>query len=416
MDFNYKPLMTAKQQTQIILILGALTTISPFAIDMYLPGFPAIAKDLDTSISNVQLSLTSYFIGISLGQMIYGPLLDRFGRKSPLYIGLVVYFFASIGCAFASSAEGLIIMRFLQALGGCAGMIAAQTLVRDLFPSDRTAQAYSWISLVVAVSPMVAPTVGGYFTTALGWQSVFIALAVISLLLTAMVFSVLPEGKKADKTISLKPRPVLKNFYGVIKQPQFLTYCIAGGLASAAPFAFIAGSPDVFINIFRMNEKEFGWVFAIVGAVIIGCTQLNHLLLKRYRSDQVVMAAMVYQLFVGTILLAGGWFSLFDKTTLIILCIVFLAAHGLNNANTTALSLAPFSRNTGSAASLLGTFRMASGAIVSGLVAIFHNQTALPMIVMMVAPVCAGLIMLIIGKTVIRFKLREKKEKETYPI
>ncbi|MBA4055470.1 MAG: Bcr/CflA family drug resistance efflux transporter, partial [Marivirga sp.] len=133
--------MTRKEHFFIILILGALATISPFSIDMYLPGFPAISKDLKTSISQVQLSLTSYFIGIAIGQLLYGPLLDRFGRKIPLYAGLVVYILASIGCAFTLSVDSLIFMRLLQALGGCVGMVAAQALVRDLFPVNKTAQA-----------------------------------------------------------------------------------------------------------------------------------------------------------------------------------------------------------------------------------------------------------------------------------
>src|SRR5215213_8836615 len=143
------PPMNRKQQTIVIIILGALSTVSPFAIDMYLPGFPAIARDLHTSIANVQLSLTSYFIGIAAGQLLYGPLLDRFGRKPPLYTGLLVYLFASLGCAYTNSVDGLIAMRFLQAIGGCAGMVAAQTLVRDLFPLEKIAQAFSFMTLVI---------------------------------------------------------------------------------------------------------------------------------------------------------------------------------------------------------------------------------------------------------------------------
>src|SRR5690606_10360238 len=153
--------MTGKQQFTLILILGSLSTISPFSIDMYLPGFPAIAEDLQTTIPVVQLSLTSYFVGIAVGQLLYGPLLDRFGRKKPLYVGLLVYILSSLACALIHTPNALISMRFLQAIGGCAGMVAAQTLVRDLFPVDKTAQAFSWITLVIAVSPIVAPALGG---------------------------------------------------------------------------------------------------------------------------------------------------------------------------------------------------------------------------------------------------------------
>jgi len=405
--------MKRKEQVTVILILGALSTISPFAIDMYLPGFPAIANDLNTSIANVQFSLTSYFVGIAAGQLLYGPLLDRFGRKKPLYVGLVIYFLASVFCALTDSVEALIAVRFLQALGGCAGMVAAQTLVRDLFPADRMAQAFSWMILVIAVSPMIAPTVGGYLTASLGWQSVFIALAVITLLITALVYFVLPEGNKPDKTVSLKPKAVLKNFYGVTKEPQFLVYSIAGGLASSAPFAFIAGSSDVFINVFGTSEKEFGWIFALVGAVIIGCTQFNHLLLRRFTSQKIVLAALSYQMSIGLAMIVGvlnGWL---DMTLLTVMIILFLAVHGLSNANATAILLAPFTKNTGSAASILGTFRMAMGAIVSALVSFFHNGTEMPMVGMMVFCVLAGLAVLLTAKTVIKYQARKNLEQES---
>ncbi len=176
--------MKRRQHVITILILGALSTISPFSIDMYLPGFPAIAADLKTSIAHVQLSLTSYLVGIAAGQLLYGPLLDRFGRKTPLYAGLTIYVLSSLACAFTTSVDGLIAMRLLQALGGCAGIVAAQALVRDLYPLNQIAQAFSSLTLVIAVSPMIAPTVGGYVTAAFGWQYVFVILAAITLLCT----------------------------------------------------------------------------------------------------------------------------------------------------------------------------------------------------------------------------------------
>lgn len=402
--------MTRKQQFILILILGALATISPFSIDMYLPGFPSIAEDLKTTIASVQLSLTSYFIGIAAGQMIYGPLLDRFGRKAPLYMGLVIYVIASFGCAFTGSVESLITMRFLQALGGCAGMVAAQALVRDLFPADKTAQAFSSMTLVVAVSPMIAPTVGGYMTAAFGWHSVFIVLAIITLLIVVCVYFILPQGRKADPSISLKPRAVLGNFYTVIRQPQFLIYTLAGGLASAAPFAYIAGSADVFMNLYGSSEQEYGWIFAVVASVIIGSTQLNHIFLKRFKSEQIIRGACIMQTLVGIVLMTGTVFGWYDKISLIVLIALFLAGHGLINPNATALSLAPFSRHAGSAASLSGSFRMAMGGVASALVSALHNNTAVPMIGVMVGCSICGLIFLAAGKFKVeslRLKVRQ---------
>lgn len=400
--------MTAKQQFICILILGGLSTISPFSIDMYLPGFPAIADDLSTTIASVQLSLTSYFIGIAAGQLLYGPLLDRFGRKTPLYAGLVIYIVASLGCAFTGSIESFITMRFFQALGGCAGMVAAQTLVRDIFPANRTAQAFSWMILVIAVSPMIAPTVGGYMTVAFGWHSIFILLAIITGAMVILVHYVLPEGRKPDPSISLRPKKVLKNFYVVFKQPQFLIYALAGGIASAAPFAYIAGSADVFINIYGMSEEEYGWIFAAIGGVIIGSTQLNHLLLRKLNSQQIVKYVLIVQTMAGVLLLAGTALNWYGSIALIGMIAVFLSGHGLVNSNTTALSLAPFTRHTGSAASLLGSFRMGMGGIVSALVSALHNATAIPMISVMVGCTLVAFAVLATRRITVKYRARKR--------
>src|SRR5882757_4465455 len=161
----------------IILILGLLSAIGPFSIDMYLPGFPAIAASLKTTVAEVTLSLSSFFIGISAGQFLYGPLLDRFGRKKPLYAGIGLYLAASACCAMARSVELLIILRLFQALGACACLVASRALVRDLFPVDQNARVFSQLMLVIAVSPIIAPTLGGYLTASLGWRYIFIVLA-----------------------------------------------------------------------------------------------------------------------------------------------------------------------------------------------------------------------------------------------
>jgi MFS transporter, DHA1 family, multidrug resistance protein len=391
--------MTGKQQFTLILILGGLSTISPFSIDMYLPGFPAIARDLQTTIPVVQLSLTSYFIGIAAGQLLYGPLLDRFGRKNPLYAGLIAYILASFACALTTSPNALIGMRLLQAIGGCAGMVAAQTLVRDLFPLNKTAQAFSWITLVIAISPMIAPAVGGYVTAAFGWQTIFVILAVLTIIILIAVHFILPQGKGPDTTLSLLPKAVLANFYTVLKQRQFLLYALAGGIATAAPFAYIAGSSDVFMNLYHVSEREYGWIFAFVAFFIIGSTQLNHFLLERFTSEQVIKAALFDQTVIGLFLIAGTWLLWFDKFELIALIALFLAGHGLTGPNTNALSLAPFSKHTGGAASLLGSFRMAMGGLVSALVSVFHNGTAMPMVTIMVCCILVGFAILLAGRS-----------------
>lgn len=400
-------MMTRRQHFTLILILGALSTLSPFSIDMYLPGFPAIASDLDTTIDVVQLSLTSYFIGIAAGQLLYGPLLDRFGRKRPLYAGLGIYVIASFGCALIHSADALIFMRFIQAVGGCAGMVAAQALVRDLFPIEKIAQAFSWITLVIAISPMIAPAVGSYVAVAFGWQAIFVILASLALMLIVGIYFALPAGKGPDSSLSLLPKPVMKNFVTVIKQPQFLLYTLAGGIATSAPFAYIAGSADVFMNFYGLNEKEYGFIFAFIAFFIIGSTQLNHFLLGRFTSSQIIRTTLIYQTILAVVLIGGAWLFSIGKYELIGLTALFLGGQGLTNPNANALALAPFSKHVGSAASLAGAFRMGMGGFVSALVSVFHNGTAMPMIGVMTGCVIVGFAVLIAGRSLGRSTVGE---------
>ncbi|WP_162415710.1 multidrug effflux MFS transporter [Cyclobacterium roseum] len=379
----------------LVLVLGALSTISPFSVDMYLPAFPAIAKNLHTSISNVQLSLTSYLIGIAIGQLFYGPLLDKFGRKKPLYAGLWIYVIASVGCALTTSVNSLIAMRFVQAIGGCVGMVAAQALVRDLFPVNKIAQALAMLTLVIAVSPMIAPTLGGYLTAHFHWHWMFILLAAICMGIILACKWQLPDGAEPDPALSLRPKSVLRKYLEVLRNKQFLTYILVGGIAGAAPFAYIAGSSDVFINIYGLTATQYGWLFAFLSVAMIGATQLNHVLLNHFSNRTIVITALSYQLIVGLVIITGVGTDVFNVWMLIGMMFIFLTGHGLSVPNAAAISLAPFEKNAGSASAMMGFMRMAFGGIITGLVSIFHNGTAMPMILLMAGCILlAGLVLI----------------------
>jgi len=400
--------MSRKQYLFMILILGSLATISPFSIDMYLPGFPRIATDLNTTIDKVQLSLTGYLIGICIGQILYGPLLDRFGRKKPLYAGLIIYMLASIGCAFTTSVNALIIMRFFQAIGGCVGLVASQALVSDIFAKDKRAEVFSMITLVIAISPMIAPTVGGYVTAAFGWNWIFFILSGIAVAILSGVYFFLPTGKEPDTSVSLKPQAVLGSFFTVLRQPQFLIYTLAGGLATAAPFAYIAGSSDVFMNIYKVTEQQYGWIFAFLAVAMIGSTQLNHFLLKKYNSEQIIKTTLLYQSAVGTLLVLGVYNNWYNLYTLIGMMFIFLTGQGLTGPNTSAISLAPFKKHTGSASALMGSWRMGAGAIISIIVSVLHNNTAIPMVGMMAACSLVSLVILFAGNATVNNAARNR--------
>ena len=392
----------------LILILGLLTAIGPFSIDMYLPAFPDIAKGLHTTVAQVTLSLSSFFIGISFGQLLYGPLLERFGRKKPLYAGLFIYLIASIGCAMAASVNALIVLRLLQALGGCVGMVAARAMVRDLFEVKENAKVFSMLMLVVAVSPIIAPTLGGYITSMLGWRFVFAMLIIVDIIVIVCAYFLLPDSKKPDPNFSLRPGKILKNFSGIITHPQFYTFALTAAISASGLYAYIGGSPHVFMEIFHVTEKQYGWIFALIAMGLIGASQVNSLLLRNYTSTQLIRVALFCQCIIG-ITMVGltilGWSDLFVTIFLIFL---FLCTQGFVFPNASALSLAHFGHTAGSASALLGAIQMTIGACTSAFVSILQNHTALPMTGVMASCAITALSVFSFGKRIIAQRANRK--------
>jgi DHA1 family bicyclomycin/chloramphenicol resistance-like MFS transporter len=379
----------SKKHRSIILVLGALTALGPFSIDMYLPAFPVIAEALHTDIAHVTLSLTSYFVGISVGQLICGPLLDRYGRKKPLIAGLVIYILAAAGCAMVPGVWWLVGMRLLLALGGCVGMVAGRAVVRDIFPAHETAGVFSTLMLVMGIAPIIAPTVGGYVTAFMGWRWIFIVLAIIALLMLLSVTRFLPESKGADDTVSLNLRTVSRQYAEVFRERGFMGYALAGGAASGGMFAYIAGSPFVYMDLFGLSEQQYGWAFGANAFGLIAGSQINRVLLKRYTAVQIAVAMAGVLVLVAAGLTITGILALKWLVMGLVWC--FLVCLGFLNPNTTAMALQPFSRTAGSASALLGAIQMVSGALASVAVSMLHNQTIVPMVSVMAGCAAIGL-------------------------
>ena len=395
----------------IIIILGALSTISPFAIDMYLPAFPEIATALHTSTARISLSIASYFAGMAAGQLFYGPLLDRFGRKLPLYAGLILFIVASILCLCSRTVEWLIAMRFVQALGGCAAQVAAMAMVRDFFHVDETAKIISLLILILSVSPLLAPSVGVFVAVHLGWQWVFIVLSAFVVLMLVISRWVLPEGHKPDRTVSLRLLPILRNYVVVLREPQFITYALSGAFAFSGLLVYVASSPIIFMEVFHISPQKFGVIFAGLATGFIGSNQINVFLLRKFSSEQIFRATLLVECPVALLLLVGtvcGWFGL--NTTLVLL-FISLSSLGLAYPNAAALALVPFDRNIGSASAMLGFLQIGVSGLASASVGIFNSHTMMPVALILAATSWLGFAILIVGKRSIH-GLRYVEEKD----
>jgi MFS transporter, DHA1 family, multidrug resistance protein len=378
----------------IILILGGLSTVSPFAIDMYLPAFPAIARDLGTTPAGISLSVSGYFIGLALGQLCYGPLLDRYGRKNPLYAGLGLFIVASLGCLAARSPGLFIAFRLAQAMGGCAAGVGATAMVRDFFPVNESAKILSLLMLVLSVSPLFAPSVGGFVATAAGWRWIFVILAAFAFLLVMVIGLLLPEGTNPDRDISLRPGAIVRGYLQVLANEQFHTYAIAGAFSFAGLFVYVTGSPIIFIDTFHLGAHAFGLTFALLAGSFIVGSQFNVWLSHRVDGRKILWTAVVCQNVILLIALFGmnlGWYGLIGNIALLL---VYLPFCGVALPNAAALALAPFNKSVGSAAALLGFLQMAIGSLASTGVGLLQASSSLPIFAVMTATALLGLVVL----------------------
>jgi MFS transporter, DHA1 family, multidrug resistance protein len=390
----------SKQQTFfLILMLGALNTITPFSIDMYLPGFPAIARDLHTSIGKVALSVSTYFLGFAVGQIMYGPLLDRFGRKRPLYIGLGLYVVASAGCIAFHSIEGLLLFRFVQALTGCVASVAAMAMVRDFFPVHESAKIISFLVLILGASPLLAPTIGSFIVTGWGWQWVFVVLAAIVIIILVLTVFFLPEGHPPDLSVSLKPEPIIKGFKEILLKRQFYVYSLAGTFSFAGLFVYVAGSPAIFMEGFHLSATTYGAIFAFLSIGFIGGSQLNHLLSRKWTSEEIFRTTLIIQVCAATIYFIGVSDSWYGLTGNIAFLFVILSCCGLTYPNAAAIAMAPFSKNAGSASALLGCIQIGIGGIISSGAGLLNYKGSLSTAITMIVSSAIGLIILLAGKS-----------------
>ncbi|MGW2210465.1 multidrug effflux MFS transporter [Streptomyces sp. NPDC001781] len=378
----------------VTFMLGALTATTPLAMDMYLPSLPEVTRTLHAPAATVQLTLTACLAGMALGQLVVGPMSDRWGRRRPLLTGLAVYLVATALCAFAPTVETLVAFRLAQGLAGAAGIVIARAVVRDLYDGVAMARFFSTLMLISGVAPIVAPLIGGQILRVTDWRGVFAVLTAIGAVLTVLVWLRLPETLPPAERHRGGVKESLRTMRGLLADLPFAGYLLAGGFAFAALFAYVSASPFVVQEVYGASPQTFSLLFGLnsVGLVVAG--QINgKLLVGRVRLDRVLACGLAVIVLAATalLLMATGVFGEAGLAPVAAALFVLMSAMGFTLPNTQALALLRTRHAAGSASALLGTTSFLIGAVASPLVGVAGERTAVPMaLVQLAAALVAG--------------------------
>lgn len=375
------PLRPARREgVAMIVMLGIITAFAPLSIDLYLPSLPLIEADLGVSPGATQISLALFFIGLALGQFFYGPLADHYGRRGPLLAGIVMYLAATLVCIVADAIGTLLIGRLVQGFGAAAGPVIARAIVRDLYSGRRAARVMSFVILVMTMAPLIAPVFGGWISSTLGWRAVFVALAGFALICAAMLLVALEETHPASRRAQAPLRRLFMGYLPIIRDPVSLAYLGAGGMAFAALFAYVAGSPFVYTEVFGVSQANFGYFFAlnVVGLLIGNLT--NGQLVMRFGHRRMLTAG-VLTLGLGTsALLAMVLIGVQAQWVLTPILFVTLSTVGIIAANTVAGLLDRHPDHAGAASAMFGVAQFGLGALSAGLVGAIDGRPLMAMV------------------------------------
>lgn len=375
--------MSKGRRVSIILVLGTLIAVGPFSIDAYLPAFKQIAGDFHVDTSNIGITLTTYFIGIGIGQLAYGPLMDRYGRRKPLIFGLLLYILTSFLSAYAWDVTSLATLRFFTSLGACAGMVASKAIVRDLFDKEKVADVLSTLMLIMGIAPIIAPTIGGFIIQNYHWEIIFYGLAGFATLMLFNVLFILPESSIPNKETSLHPLPVLRQYIGIYKNRDFFIFSTTRGFVIGLLLGYVAAAPFIFMEYFGMSQESFGYIFGSNAAGLIIGSQLNRLFLKRFTTFQITYVISMLLVLVTSFGFIYVWnftpvFWVVYPTLFLMMMLI-----GFQNPNATALALNPFTQRAGSASAFVGAVSMIFGSIASWYVSRFVTVSLFPLFAML---------------------------------
>ena len=380
----------ARPSRGTILLLGSLTAFGAVSIDLYLPSLPAIGVALRAEPAAVQQTMAAFFIGMAFGQLIYGPLSDRYGRRPALLTGAVIYVVASIFCAAAPSIEALIIGRFVQALGCCAGQVVTRAIVRDRYATQDSARIFSLLTLVLGVAPLLAPTAGAWLAAAVSWRAIFAVLAAFGLIVGGIVALKLTESRSAATAATARGESIFGGYLDLLQHRRLLGYILAGALNGAVLFSYIASAPDLLIRSYGFTPHQFGLIFAVIAVGVIGSSQVNRMLLDRFASDHILATASIVGTAFGVALLSVAATGLGGPWAVLALLFAVLTSYGFMAANTLAGALAVDPLRAGSTSALVGASSFGCGALAAMLTGLFHDGSAVPIAAIMAAALTAS--------------------------
>jgi MFS transporter, DHA1 family, multidrug resistance protein len=363
----------------LVILLSAMSAVGPLSIDMYLPTLPTIARDLATDTQATQASVAIFFAGMALGQLFYGPASDRLGRRPPALFGLALYVAGSIASALAHSVDTLLIARFGQALGACAGSVIGRAIVRDHFNHQESARFFSLLALVTGIAPILAPLAGGFLLVLIGWRGIFGVLAAFGAIVAVAATLRLPESRSDAVRLQARAEHPFRSYWALLREKRVVGYVAAGALNGAALFTYIASAPDVLINMYGVSPTRFGLLVGMNAVGLIGASQLNRALLHHFRADSVLATATVAAA-AATVLLVFEAFTRFGGLWgLLVPLFLMISSGSLIQANSMAGALSVDPLRAGSTSALFGACAFAAGALAGGTAGMLHDGTARPM-------------------------------------
>ncbi|OCX43031.1 Bcr/CflA family drug resistance efflux transporter [Campylobacter ornithocola] len=376
------------EKLKLIIILAFLSSIAPLSTDMYLPALNEVEKSFQTNSFYTQLSLASFFIAFSLGQLFYGPLSDVYGRKKPLYIGIFIFVSSSIACVLVDSIHAFIALRFFEALGGCVGVVVARAIVNDVFELKEAAGIYALMMVFTSLAPMLSPTFGGILLEFFSWRSIFLTLFILGFILFLLVIFALKESNHNTEGKKFNHKEVAKSYKKILKDRRFVVYLFCGNLIFAGFFAYLTGSSFVFTRVFELSEQQYAMLFGINALGFVVFANINARLALRYSPYYILPRAFISVAFLACLLILGATFELgFLAFELPLFFII--ASLGFILPNTTTLAMARSKQNAGSASALLGAAQFAMAGFMAFLVSLLNANT--PILLASILGICTFL-------------------------